>query len=236
MKKTATNLSIKPEIIKNLNYRILRINWNSRAARFFGAVIFTLIIMNSCNSTYHVRTWKSSVDFDRNFNKILIAGLIHNESYRSYVERELLSAARKVNLTGTNSIRMFPPESGRPFEDIDTVLVRLKERGFEAILTVAIIDTTAARYIPPERTYVPREYYNRLKNYYYRTYEVVYRPGYFGLEDRYFLETNLFDVETGALIWSGRSNTFLTQDLEFFLPRYAKRLFRELQKNGIIDE
>jgi len=218
------------KVEKSINQRI------STVCRFFGTVLFTLIIMNSCNSTYHVRTWKSSNDFDRNFNKILIAGLIHDESYRSYVESELLSAARKVNLTGTNSMRMFPPESGRPFEDIDTVLVRLKERGFDAILTVAIIDNTAARYIPPERTYVPREYYDRLKNYYYRTYEVVYKPGYFGFEDRYFLETNLFDVETGVLIWSGRSYTFLPQDLESFLPRYSRRLFKELQNTGIIDK
>jgi hypothetical protein len=226
----------KIEIIKSLSYRISRIKWNPGGCVFFGVVIFTLIMMNGCNTNYHLRTWRSVNDFDRSFNKILIAGLIHNESYRSYVERELLSAARRVNLTGTNSMRMFPPEVDRPFEDIDTVLVRLKERGFGAILTVAIIDTTAARYIPPERTYVPREYYNRLKNYYYRTYEVVYKPGYFGLEDRYFLETNLFDVETGALIWSGRSYTFLTQDLEFFLPRYSRKLFKELQKSGIIDK
>jgi len=218
------------EIIRSINYRA------STAYIFFGAALSMLVLMNSCTSTYEVRSWSSSEEFDQKFNRFLVLGLVNNTSRRFDVESEMVLAARKVNLDSRKGLRMFPPELGDPFGNMDRVQERLKENGFDAILTVAIINVTAERYIPPERRYVPTIGYNRFRNYYYTTQTLVYRRGYFVPESRYFLETNLYEVGSGSLIWSGRSSAFNPRDFEQFVPRYAKRLFKDLQNRGIIDD
>jgi 5-methylthioribose kinase len=77
-------------------------------------------------------------------------------------------------------------------------------------------------------------YYDKFGNYYRRTEALVYKPGYFSLHTNYFIETNLYELKSGALVWSGRSYAFEPQDLEKTMSSYAKRLFKELLKNGVI--
>ena len=197
----------------------------------FAAFIVSLI--NSCVTT-HVREWSSSDKIDRTFNKVLIMGLVNNVSLRNHIEGEVVDAGRRANLNCTNSMSMFPRELGKPFDDIERVKERLREKNFDGILTVALIDVTAERYIKPETTYIPLAYYDRFGNYYYRTYSTVYRQGYFSLESRFFVETNLYELKNGFLIWSGRSYAFDPYEVEKFIPAYAKRLFKELVDKGII--
>jgi hypothetical protein len=190
--------------------------------------------LNSCASTDHVRDWSSSEEYDRLFGNLMIMGLVNKVSLRNEVEYEVTEAAHKIGLKATNSMAMFPPELGKPFDDTERIKVRLQENGFDGILTVAIIDVSAERYMKPETKYVPLVYYDRFTNYYYRTEALVYKPGYFSIQSRYFLETNLYELKAGKLVWSGRSFAFDAQELERTLPSYAKKLFKELSKEGVI--
>jgi hypothetical protein len=224
------------EIIKSIKYSILKTIRNSADCRVLWAVISTLILMNSCTTKDIVRDWNSGEEHKRSVESIMIMGLVNQVSLRSDIEYEMSNAAHKIGLKATNSIAMFPPELGKPFDDTERIKVRMHERGIDAILTVAIIDIKAERYVGPEKTYVPLAYYDRFTNYYYRTEAVVYKPGYFTLQTRYFLETNLYEIKGGKLIWSGRSYVFDPQDVERFVPKYAKKLFKEMLTAGIIDK
>jgi hypothetical protein len=219
---------------KNPKYIILKSCWTRIACHLLLFALPTMILMNSCATKDIVREWSPSEDHEQKLDKIMIMGLVNQLSLRNDVEYELVDAANKFGLKATNSMAMFPPELGKPFEDTEQLKVRLQERGFDAILTVAIIDIEAERYVGPEKSYVPMVYYNRLANYYHRTEVLVYKPGYFSLKTRYFLETNLYELKIGKLVWSGRSTVFDPQDVERFVPRYSKKLFRELQITGII--
>ena len=198
--------------------------------------LLATILMSSCATKDIVRDWNSGDEHKRNVESIMIMGLVNQVSLRSDIEFEMSNAAHKIGLKATNSMTMFPPELGKPFDDTERIKVRMQERGIDAILTVAIIDIKAERYVGPEKTYVPLAYYDRFTNYYYRTEAVVYKPGYFTLQTRYFLETNLYEVKGGKLIWSGRSYVFDPQDVERFVPKYAKKLFKEMLTAGIIDK
>lgn len=220
---------------KNRNYRFLKNYWTTLACTIFLIVLPTMILMNSCASTDHVRDWASSEAYKRDFENILIMGLVNKVSLRNDIEYEMVDAAHKIGLKATNSMALFPPELGKPFDDTERVKERLQERGFDGILTVALIDYTAERYVRPENKYVPLIYYDRFTNYYYRTEALVYRPGYFSLQTRYFLETNLYEIIGGKLVWSGRSYLFDPNDVDRFVAKYAKRLFKELVTAGVID-
>lgn len=219
--------------MKTNNYLLKTIN-TSTNGKFLWVLILASFLINSCATKDIVRDWNSDEEQKQNVESIMIMGLVNQVSLRSDTEYEMADAARKIGLKPTISMTMFPPQLGKPFDDTERVKERLQERGIDAILTVAIIDIKAERYVGPEKTYVPLVYYDRFTNYYYRTGVVVYKPGYFTLQTRYFLETNLFEIKSGKLIWSGRSYAFDPQDLKRFLPKYAKRLFKELRKTDIM--
>ena len=129
---------------------------------------------------------------------------------------------------------IFPPELGKPFEDIERAKARMRDKGYDGVLTVALIDIKAERYVPSDVNYEPLIYYDRFRNYYYRTYELVYRPGYYSQYSRYFIETNFYELKTGSLVWSGRSRVFDPGEFDSFIQDHSKVLFKELKVYGVI--
>jgi hypothetical protein len=128
---------------------------------------------------------------------------------------------------------LFPPEMGNPFEDMGKVRNGLLDKGYDALLSVAIFGTSAKRYIPPERVYVPIAYYNRFGSYYSNSYTMVRTPGYMTTEDQYFIECNLYNLNDGKLLWSGRTFAFPQTSLNSQVTKFGQRLFKELKAQGI---
>lgn len=200
----------------------------------FLLIILTVFMMVGCVPEALMRTWSSNEEYDRKFKNLMVMGLVNNVNLRNDVENQVVAAAIKTDLLATNGMSMFPPELGKPFDDTERVKERLREKGFDGILTVALIDVRAERYVPPDASYEPLVYYDRFRNYYFRTYELVYRPGYFAQATRFFIETNFYELQGGKLVWSGRSGAFDPSQLQDYLPNYARGLFKELSMEGII--
>jgi hypothetical protein len=218
--------------MKNNPLKIIKISTNGI---IFWLFLLSSILMNSCATKDIVRVWNSNEEYNRNIKKILALGLINQVSLRHNAEFAFVDASKKAGIWAIDGMSVFPPQMGKPFEDLERDRAHLLDKGFDAILTISIIDVSAERYVKPETKYVPLVYYDRFSNYYYRTEALVYKPGYFSLESRYFLETNLYEVKTGKLVWSGRSYIFDPQDVERFVPKYANKLFNELLPAGVID-
>lgn len=66
---------------------------------------------------------------------------------RGDLENEVVLAARNVESKSLDGMAIFPPELGKPFVDIERVKSQLRDKGFDWILTVALIDIKAERYI-----------------------------------------------------------------------------------------
>lgn len=192
------------------------------------------LFLSGCAATDIMRTWSTTEEYDKNFSKLMVIGLAEDVSFRSDLESIVVEAARNSNLQANKGINMFPPELGKPFEDIERVKARLRSNNFDGILTVALIDIKAERYIDSSLEYEPLVYYDRFRNYYYRTYDLVYRPGYFSINSQYFVETNFYELVDGKLVWSGRSKVLEASEVDSYLPYFGKNLFKELKFENII--
>jgi len=200
------------------------------------SIIFLVVLCSSCAPEGLMRTWSSNQEYDHQFKNVLAMGLVNDISLRSNVEDEVVYAARQQGIDATNGLSMFPPELGKPLEDVERFKSRLREKGFDAILTVAIIDIKAERYVKQTVSYEPMVFYDRFRSYYYQTYGAVYKKGYFSEYSRYFIETNFYELKGGTLVWSGRSEVFEPSEIESVAPKYGKRLFKELISQGIISK
>lgn len=187
-----------------------------------------------CSQKGIMRTWSTSEEYEKHFDQVMIMGLVNNVNLRNDVENTVVSTATKANLRSANGMSMFPPELGKPFDDVERAKARMRDKGYDGVLTVSLIDIQAARYIPPTQTYEPLVYYDRFGNYFFRTYDLVYRPGYFSETSKFFIETNFYELKVGRLVWSGRSRVFDPAELNSFLPTYARQLFKELKEQGVV--
>ena len=181
-----------------------------------------------------LRTWKTDSEFDPKFKKILVLGMIESVSLRSDVEDAIVDQAVKDKVQARMGLSMFPPEMGNPFEDPPAVRKRLQEKGFDVLMTVAFFSTTANRYIPPEKVYVPVGYYNRFGTYYRNSYSVYQRPGYMTTQSKYFIECNLYQIKDGMLIWSARTYAFPQESVDSSIKKFSKKLFKELKAQEVI--
>mgnify|MGYP001828983673 CR=1 FL=1 len=62
----------------------------------------------------------------------------------------------------------------------------------------------------------------------------VYIPGY---DNRHYvvaLETSLFDLDTGNMVWSGQSNTFAPESVDDIIHNITVLMIRELKNKSII--
>lgn len=202
-------------------------------------LLVTILFINLLQvSTYdlkaQLRIWETNETYDSRFSKIMVLGLSDNVVIRDNLEVELVKFAQKRGLTAIESIFYFPPGLGNPFEDAAQTRNNLFETGFDGLITVTIIGTSAKRYIPPTSSYQPQVYYSVFRNYYYQTYALVNTPGYTTRETRYFIEANLYEMKDGRLLWSGRSYAFDQEEYMAQIKRFAKKLFKELIKQGVI--
>ncbi len=193
-----------------------------------------LIILVACAPSPIMMSYASDGDHQRQLKKIMVFGLIENIPARIDFENEMVYASGKYQLLATNSLSYIPPELGKPLGDIEKTKQTLRERGYDCIITLSIIDIRAPRYIAADENYQPLVYYDRFRNYYYKTYDVVYAPGYLNMNTRYFVETNLYELSGGTLIWSGRSTVFDPLDLDAFSRIFSKALLKELYASGTL--
>ncbi len=201
--------------------------------RIFGFLL-VFSVFSACVPEGLTRTWQNPNLPAEKFKNLMVMGLVNNPTVRSQVEQEVVYAAVNFKLGAGDGMSMFPPELGKPFDDVERVKTRLRNNNYDAILTVTIVDITAERYRPESLEYEPLVYYDRFRNYYYKTYDLVYRPGYLTHSTKYFFETNLYSLKDGQLMWTGRSRILDPGELDSFLIVYSKGLFKELRLDGLI--
>ena len=77
-------------------------------------------------------------------------------------------------------------------------------------------------------------YYGSFYGYNSYMYGNVYQPGYYSSTEMIYLETNLWDVESGKLVWSGQSKSTSQGTVDKTANAYARAVVTELIKKGIL--
>ena len=168
------------------------------------------------------------------YKSVLITALGNNMEARTTLENDLANAAKARGLKAVKSLDVFPP-GFKPSEDNkELILNKIREKGCDAIFTVALLNTkTETRYVPGSTTYGPvarYPYYGNFWGYYSYGYAVVQEPGYYTTDKTYFIESNLYDTATEEIVWSVQSEAYNPTDFASFSSEYTKLLVKELDR------
>ncbi len=197
-----------------------------------------LVFATSCLSTKISASWKDPDYTGKKFEKILVWGLSDDISARATVEDEVAYFLNLEKIASVSGSDIAPPNRKALPHDIEESKAVLNKNGFDGVLTMGLIDKKEeTRYVEGSGYYQPMAYgyYGSFYSYYPYMYGNVYQPGHYATSEHIYIETNLWDVETGKLVWSAQTETVDPSSIENFANSYARDIVGELIKKGIRD-
>ena len=200
-----------------------------------GAVaVFTII---SCNSTQVISSYKDEKVAAKDYKKILVLGIFQQKerSLRQEAETQLVNRLKGEGYNAVSAMDNFGPKA---FEKIseDQLAANLKSSGYDAVITTALLDKTKEENYQPgtSRLQPIGVYYNRFGRYYSTVYDRVYTPGYYTTSTDYFLESNLYDIKTGDLIYSIQTKSYDPSSATSLASDNSKKVVQDLKDKAVL--
>lgn len=179
-------------------------------------VITILLLLSSCRSTELIGSWAREQASPKEFKEIGVVVLTPNMSGRSIIEVDVATILHQQGIKATPTFDIFvfaaKPEL---FTDVEAeeMKQRIKERvekfGFDGLLIVAVLDQESeTRYNQGSSfSFAYPAYGYNYYGYYQYAYASIHTPGYYTTTTTYFVESNLYDVASEALVWTAQTKT-----------------------------
>jgi hypothetical protein len=191
-------------------------------------VAVSIFVACSKSKTTIPLSWRSPGYEQTSFQKLFVIGVSENEGTRRLFEDTFAKALANEGTTAQASWGLLPQSNQLTEEQIRGAL---EGGGFDGVLITRLLSVAQEEeYVPPSTYTVPTTHY-AYYGYYGTSYATVHDPGYFKTNTMVRLETNLYSVATGALVWSGQSETLnpesVAEVVESMTIAVAKRLKAE---------
>ncbi len=199
-------------------------------------IVLIIIGIASCEPSQKITgTWKKP-DFQPKtpYKKVMIVAITENQKNKTYVENTLADFLRSKNYSIVISSDLFPPDFAKGKIEREVLVDQIKKQNCDAVLTATVLhEMTKEHYVQGTSAYAPYSYgyYGSYYGYYSYQYPMVSSPGYYTEDKTYYLETNLYDVESDSLIWSMQSQSYSPVNLESFAKEYASLVAYQLKKD-----
>ncbi|THU39539.1 hypothetical protein FAM09_13625 [Niastella caeni] len=198
--------------------------------------VIGLIFLGACSSSRVTHSWKSEFPA-KNYNKILVIAISGETDLwtRQKMEDHLAGDLKTRGYDATSSLKEYGAKAFRDLSE-EAVLNKLQNSGFDAVITIVLLDKEKERYYVPGHIYYSpyMRYYNRFWGYYTTIYDRVYQPGYYVMNTKYFWESNLFDVASKELIYSVQTESFDPSSSENLAHEYGKLIVNDMVKNQVL--
>ncbi len=170
-----------------------------------------LAFLISCQPTKITQTWTAKNVKPKQYNKVLVLGMLIDNDYelQTLMENHIADDLKELGYRAVAANKMFPPGT---FVKGDTTraVTAMEGKGFDAILTIVLLDKDKERFYVPGKIVDYSNYnsYSRFDIYYNTVAERIYAPSYFGEETKYVWENNFYDLINRQMIYSARSRSF----------------------------
>jgi len=115
--------------------------------------------------------------------------------------------------------------------DVDRLRAALGQHGIDGAITVRLLNIEDKEtYVPGNPRVHPGGYYG----YYGRVGAVVYEPGYYRSDTYVKVETSLYDVAAGKLLWTGVSETLNPSTVDGVIAEIVETAGKQLTKQGLL--
>ena len=188
----------------------------------------------SCSSSKLTATWHDpSFAESKTLQNVLVIAITRDETIKRLYEDQFIEKLASYGVKATGSYSLSQPDIKPTKEAVDAAV---KEAGAQSVLITRYLGTdTKEHYRPPQRTMLYADpYYRGIHGYYPMAYREVYTPGYTVTVNTVFLESNVYDVKTGNLVWSARSESINPSMTKKYVDELVNLFSTDLKKSSIL--
>ena len=206
-----------------------------KAIKITASLAFLFLL--SCSSSHITHSWKSEYILSKKYNKILVLGLNIEEDIRTRekMENHMVGDLRELGYTAVSSLKEYGPKAFRKMDE-EAVIAELQSSGYDAVITIALLDKSKEKHYVPGRVYYSPYiiYQRRFWGYYTTIYDRIYTPGYYTTDTRYFWESNFYDVAAKDLLYSVQTESFDPASVENLAHEYGKLIVGDMLKHQVL--
>lgn len=197
-----------------------------RACVVAGAAV---VVGSSC-STVKIDSWTAPDMSGRPMGKTIVVGVSNTEAIRRDYEEQF---AESLLASGVDAVASYTVVQKEEKLSKEEFVAMLGQQDFDSVIVTRVIGKEdRLRYHPPI-TY-PRPYYSHY-GYYNLSYSRAHSPGYMEDYVQTLLETNLYDVESTDLVWSGQKQVTSETPTKKNIQNVIKAVVKDLNRQGLID-
>ena len=178
------------------------------------AVLLSFILM-SCASTTLVSSWKDETHSGKVKN-VLIIVVAEKPGARRVFEREYMLQLKGYGVNAVPSHEVIPADK---MMDKETILSSIEGLGIDSVLITSLVSRETITTVFPG---------------WYGHYSNVYKRGF--TDDIVNLETALYNVKSGKMIWSTLSETTIMEGESSFkkIRPFIETILKNLSKDNLI--
>ena len=206
----------------------------NRTLKFSNLVMAAVCVLfiSSCTNTKITSTWMDSKKAGTSFNDLLVIGISKEEHNRRLFEEEFITQLKAVGVESEVSYTILP--QGTEINP-ETVTAAIDGKGIDAIIVTHLVAVEQETVYRQSMDYRPAYgYYNGFYDYYPHVHGYVQQPGYYTTHDVVKLETNLYEVASGDLVWSAQSQSFSPESAKEVIDELVQLVITDLQEKGLI--
>jgi hypothetical protein len=168
--------------------------------------------------------WKAPDLKPEPFNKLVAIAMSQDEILRRIAENEVVRRLPK----GTEGVTGYSLISMEDRGNVDRVKSILREAGVDgaAVFRLVSVDT--------QFQYNRGTVYSNFWGYYGWAWPMVFDPGYLMMEKVVLIESNVYSVETGDLIWAGYTQTTDPNSSQKVIDDVARLVVRRMKQLGLV--
>jgi hypothetical protein len=213
--------------------------------------LWVMGLLVGCTQTTTLQgTWKKEGEEPKKFEKLGVVVLSPKVQNKATIESDLAGALRTKGIKAIATFDIFPFAGSDVIEKFERTeeetRAKIRERvnkfSLDGLLVVSLRNTesetryresTTVGVSAPVYGYGPAGYnysgygYN-YDQFFYHTYTAVYQKGYYETSKTYFIETNLFDVETEEMLWAGQTKTKDPSSLQKESQKFGQLIAEQL--------
>jgi hypothetical protein len=205
-----------------------------RRSSILPMLVLAALVASSCASqNQFISEWRDPTYSTRAGQKVVVMAVAESEIngriWESAMGKELeargFRAVPGSTLLGTTNARPDSVAVARQIADAGADLV---------IVTRLLAVDKETTYIPGNTYVAPGTYYGGYFGLFTHAYSAVETPGYIQEDTIVRLETSMFDVKTGKLVWGGVTESFNPHSTASLAGKMAAKIGRHLQRSGVV--
>jgi hypothetical protein len=192
--------------------------------KWFVYALFCGLLIISCASTKLTHTWVDKDRREQPVSNILVIAVANKEGVRRSFEGKFVAQLKTAGIEAVSSADVIPIPADMKLEK-GVILKAVNEFENDSVIITHLVGVEE------------KEVYDRgSRSYggYYGYYNYHYRAGYDRTHTIVRLETNLYDVKTEKLIWSGQSKTLKRDSDKQMIDELIEVMINDLHKSKLL--